>query len=98
MTATIEIDEAGRLILSKSALSQLGLKPGSEFSADVSRLGIKLMKAGEADDVPELKMIENEDGIKVFASPTTLSDEDIVAAIKQSRDDRDAKLAETVGL
>ena len=65
MTATIEIDEAGRLVLPESALRQLGLKPGSEFSAEVSKLGIRMMKAEEEDNTPELQMIENEDGIKV---------------------------------
>jgi bifunctional DNA-binding transcriptional regulator/antitoxin component of YhaV-PrlF toxin-antitoxin module len=98
MTATIEIDDAGRLVLPESALRQLGLKPGSEFSAEVSKLGIRMMEAEKEDNSPELQMIENEDGIKVFANPKMLSDEDIVIAIKQSREDRDSKLAEIAGL
>lgn len=90
MTATLTLDESGRLILPESAVQVLGLKPGDAVQAEVTRRNIELLDA-EQTDAPLITEF-TADGLPVIPA-SVRSGLSIVEAIKADRAARDRKLA-----
>ena len=91
MTATLTLDEAGRLILPEAVVQVLGMKPGISVKAEVTADRIELIK-DESSDVPVItELARTPEGLLVL--PATGVKVDIVAAIKAEREERDRKLA-----
>jgi bifunctional DNA-binding transcriptional regulator/antitoxin component of YhaV-PrlF toxin-antitoxin module len=79
MNATLSLDEAGRLVLPKSALLLLGMKPGDQVRADVS--------PNRIDICPEPVVVSEgviENGVLVMARQG--SPIDAAAAVRAERD------------
>lgn len=92
MTATLTLDEAGRLILPEAAVQALGVKPGAEVKAEVTRYGIELLSS-ERDDVPVITEF-TPDGLPVMPKGVgPITDREVIAAIKAGRDERDRRVA-----
>lgn len=91
MTATLTLDDSGRLLLPDAILRVLSVRPGTELKAEVSPGRIELVSGD--DDVPVITEI-SADGTLVYPpgvkAPTA---EKIVAAIKADREERIAKLS-----
>jgi bifunctional DNA-binding transcriptional regulator/antitoxin component of YhaV-PrlF toxin-antitoxin module len=92
MTAILTLDEAGRLVLPEDALRVLGMKPGEELRADVTRGRIELLD-DEPDDVPVITELSPEGLPVIPASVRKISSVDVVAAIKADREERIRKLS-----
>ena len=82
MTATLTVDEAGRLLLPQAVVQMLGVKPGAVLTAEVTRDRIELIK-NEAD-VPVMTEVVMKDGLLVLA-PTGIP-VDAAAAVRAERD------------
>jgi bifunctional DNA-binding transcriptional regulator/antitoxin component of YhaV-PrlF toxin-antitoxin module len=61
MTATLRLDEAGRVVLPKSICDQLQLVPGSSLTAKVIDGKIEV-----SEDIPEVKIVR-ERGVRVIS-------------------------------
>jgi bifunctional DNA-binding transcriptional regulator/antitoxin component of YhaV-PrlF toxin-antitoxin module len=91
MTATLTLDNAGRLLLPAPILRVLGMQPGVEMKVEVTPGRIELL-AEQADEVPLITQM-SPDGTLLFpAGVTPPSAEKIVAAIKSDRENRIDKL------
>jgi bifunctional DNA-binding transcriptional regulator/antitoxin component of YhaV-PrlF toxin-antitoxin module len=91
MTATLTIDEQGRLTLPESLQRVLGLKPGMLLRAEVSEGRMEIVCG---DDEPPLITTFREDGLPDIPDTLTAGGADkIVEAIKHDREARMAKLA-----
>ena len=82
MTATLTLDEAGRLLLPQAVVQMLGVKPGAVLTAEVTRDRIELIKNDE--DVPVMTEVVMKDGLLVLA-PTGIP-VDAAAAVRAERD------------
>lgn len=82
MTATLTLDEAGRLLLPQAVVQALGVKPGAVLTAEVTRDRIELIKNDE--DVPVMTEVVMKDGLLVLA-PTGIP-VDAAAAVRAERD------------
>lgn len=92
MTATLTLDNAGRLLLPAQILRVLGMQPGVEMKVEVTPGRIELLHDQE-DDVPVITEL-SPDGTLLFpAGVKPPSAETIVAAIKSDREERIAKLS-----
>lgn len=92
MTATLTLDNSGRLLLPAQMLRVLGMQPGVEMKVEVTPGRIELLAAQE-DDVPVITEL-SADGKLVFpVGVRPPSAEKIVAAIKADREDRINKLS-----
>lgn len=92
MTATLTLDNSGRLLLPAQILRVLGMQPGVEMKVEVTPGRIELLNDQE-DDVPVITEL-SPDGMLLFpAGVKPPSAEKIVAAIKSDREDRIAKLS-----
>lgn len=92
MTATLTLDNAGRLLLPAQILRVLGMQPGVEMKVEVTPGRIELLNDQEID-VPVITEL-SPDGTLLFpAGVKPPSAEKIVAAIKSDRQDRIAKLS-----
>lgn len=92
MTATLTLDEAGRLILPEAVQRTLGVTPGAAVKVEVTPRNIQLMDDNLAD-VPVITEF-TADGLPIIPdSVGPITDRDIVAAIKAGRDERDRRVA-----
>ena len=82
MTATLTLDEAGRLLLPQAVVQMLGVKPGAVLTAEVTRDRIELIK--NVEDVPVMTEVVMKDGLLVLA-PTGIA-VDAAAAVRAERD------------
>ena len=82
MTATLTVDEAGRLLLPQAVVQMLGVKPGAVLTAEVTRDRIELIK--NVEDVPVMTEVVMKDGLLVLA-PTGIP-VDAAAAVRAERD------------
>ena len=82
MTATLTLDEAGRLLLPQAVVQMLGVKPGAVLTAEVTRDRIELIN-NEAD-VPVMTEVVMKDGLLVLA-PTGIP-VDAASAVRAERD------------
>lgn len=92
MTATLTLDNSGRLLLPAQILRVLGMQPGVEMKVEVTPGRIELL-SDQVNDVPVITEL-SPDGTLLFPAgikPPTA--EKIVAAIKSDREDRIAKLS-----
>ena len=80
MTATLTLDEAGRLVLPEAALRVLGMKPGEQLRADVTQNRI--------DILPEPPVV-TEGVIKrgILVLPKLGLKMDVAAAVRAERDE-----------
>ncbi len=91
MTATLNLDESGRLLLPAPIVRMLGMRPGVEVKVEVTPGRIELLKDPEGD-LPLITEL-SPDGTLLFpAGVKPLSAETIVSAIKVDREGRIAKL------
>ena len=88
MTATITIDNAGRLVLPKAMRDRLHLSAGSKLKADVIADKIELTPEPDAD-----VRIERRGKLLVIVGGPPF---DAVAAIKADREERDEVIARRV--
>lgn len=91
MTATLILDEAGRLVLPVEAVQALEMQPGEEVKVEVTRHGIALYRDVD-EDVPEVTELTPDGLIKVPERVGPIADAVIVAAIKAGRDERDRRI------
>ena len=82
MTATLTLDEAGRLILPEAVAQVLGVKPGAVLKAEVTRDRIDLIQ--NEGDIPVMTEVVMKDGLLVLA-PTGIP-VDAAAAVRAERD------------
>ena len=92
MTATLTLDNSGRLLLPAQILRVLGMQPGVEMKVEVTPGRIELLNAQE-DDVPVITELSSDGTLLFPAGVKPPSAEKIVAAIKSDREDRIAKLS-----
>lgn len=92
MTATLTLDNAGRLLLPAQILHVLGMQPGVEMKVEVTPGRIELLNDQE-DDVPVITELSPDGKLLFPVGVKTPSAEKIVAAIKSDREDRIAKLS-----
>ena len=92
MTATLTLDNSGRLLLPAQILRVLGMQPGVEMKVEVSRGRIELL-GEQDDDVPLITELSPEGKLVFPAGVQPPSAEKIVAAIKSDREDRIHKLS-----
>ena len=92
MTATLTLDNSGRLLLPAPILRVLGMQPGVEMKVEVSRGRIELLGAQE-EDVPLISELSPDGTLLLPAGVKPPSAERIVAAIKSDREDRINKLS-----
>ncbi|MFZ4764826.1 MAG: hypothetical protein ACOYMN_07700 [Roseimicrobium sp.] len=92
MTATLTLDDSGRLLLPAQILLVLGMQPGVEMKVEVSRGRIELLGEQE-DDVPLITELSPEGNLVFPAGAKPPSAEKIVAAIKSDREARINKLS-----
>ena len=91
MTATLNLDESGRLLLPAPIVRMLGMRPGVEVKVEVTPGRIELLKDPEGD-LPLITEL-SPDGTLLFpAGVKPLSAETIVSAIKVDREGRIDKL------
>lgn len=91
MTATLTLDDAGRLLLPAPMLRVLGMQPGVEMKVEVSPGRIELL-GGLEGDVPVITELSSEGKLVFPDGVRPPSAERIVAAIKSDREDRINKL------
>ena len=92
MTATLTLDNSGRLLLPAPILRVLGMQPGVEMKVEVTPGRIELLSDQE-DDVPVITELSPEGKLVLPVGVRPPSAEKIVAAIKSDREDRIAKLS-----
>lgn len=92
MTATLTLDNSGRLLLPAQILRVLGMQPGVEMKVEVTPGRIELLNDQE-DDVPVITELSPDGMLQLPAGINLPSAEKIVAAIKSDREDRIAKLS-----
>lgn len=78
MTATLTLDDAGRLILPTDAVRMLGMQPGESVEVDVTTHRIDLRK-----DAPLARLAETDDGLLILAASGIPVD--VAAAIRAER-------------
>jgi bifunctional DNA-binding transcriptional regulator/antitoxin component of YhaV-PrlF toxin-antitoxin module len=83
MTATLTLDEAGRLVLPDAALLLLGMKPGERLRADVTPNRIEILPAAAAgtDDQRELFA-------RRFTPLATVPDRNLGEVVSENRGER----------
>ena len=92
MTATLTLDEAGRLLLPEAALQTLGVKPGAELQVEVTRRGIELL-GDDSDDAPLMTAL-SPDGLPMLPPGVPKrGGMSVVEAIKADREERMRKIA-----
>ena len=87
METIATIDEAGALILPLEIREQLQLKPGDQLKVDVDSERLQVKSGTE----PKAELVEK-DGLLVFKMPDGIETVDVVEAIRQDREDRDARV------
>ena len=92
MTATLTLDNSGRLLLPAQILRVLGMQPGVEMKVEVTPGRIELLNDQE-DDVPMITELSPEGKLVLPDGVKPPSAEKIVAAIKSDREVRIAKLS-----
>ncbi len=92
MTATLTLDNSGRLLLPAQILRVLGMQPGVEMKVEVTPGRIELLN-DQDDDVPMITELSPEGKLVLPAGVKPPLAEKIVAAIKSDREDRIAKLS-----
>jgi len=92
MTATLTLDNSGRLLLPAPILRVLGMQPGVEMKVEVTPGRIELLNDQE-DDVPVITELSPDGKLVLPTGVKPPSAEKIVAAIKSDREDRIAKLS-----
>jgi len=91
MTATLTLDEAGRLVLPEAAVRVLGIAPGTAVQAEVTADRIEILP-DDGEDLPVITELEvTPEGRLVL--PKTGVKMDTVAAIKADREARIRKLS-----
>lgn len=91
VTATLTLDNSGRLLLPAQILRVFGMPPGVEMQVEVSRGRIELLGEPE-DDVPLITELSPEGKLVFPAGVKPPSAAEIVAVIKSDREDRINKL------
>jgi hypothetical protein len=92
MTATLTLDETGRLLLPPDACRVLNVPIGAEVHAEVTERGIELLRDA-ATQIPEVTELQRTSDGLLVVPPGSFADMDVVAAIKADREARDRKLA-----
>ena len=92
MTATLTLDDSGRLLLPAPILRVLGMQPGVEMKVEVTPGRIELLN-DQQDDVPVITELSPDGTLLLPAGVKPPSAERIVAAIKSEREDRINKLS-----
>ena len=92
MTATLTLDNSGRILLPAPILRVLGMQPGVEMKVEVTPGRIELLAAQE-DDVPVITELSPEGKLVFPLGVRPPSPEKIVAAIKSDREARIDKLS-----
>lgn len=92
MTATLTLDNLGRLLLPAQILRVLGTQPGVEMKVEVTPGRIELLNGQEAN-VPVITELSADGTLLLPPGVTPPSAEKIVEAIKSDREDRIAKLS-----
>ena len=89
MSITITIGKAGRLVVPKTIRDSLGLREGSRLKLEV--------RGGKIQAVPEVDAvrIELKSGLPVILGGPHLEPGDIVRAIREDREERDARVLPT---
>jgi bifunctional DNA-binding transcriptional regulator/antitoxin component of YhaV-PrlF toxin-antitoxin module len=92
MTATLTLDNSGRLLLPAQILRVLGRQPGVELKVEVTPGRIELLNDQE-EDVPVITELAPDGTLLLPAGVKPPSAETIVAAIMSDREDRINKLS-----
>jgi len=92
MSATVEIDKTGRIVIPKKLRDAMHLTPGT--SLKLRRSGHRLVLE---QDFPEPQLIMK-DGMWVMAGGTTLTNDDVTALIQQGYEERHKRIMEGSGL
>ena len=92
MTATLTLDDSGRLLLPAQILRVLGMQPGVEMKVEVTPGRIELL-ADQYDNVPVVTELSPDGKLLLPPGIEPPSAEKIVAAIKSDREDRIVKLS-----
>jgi len=92
MTATLTLDDSGRLLLPAPILRVLGMQPGVEMKVEVSPGRIELL-GEQQEDVPLITELTSERKLVLPAGVKSPSAEKIVATIKSDREGRINKLS-----
>jgi bifunctional DNA-binding transcriptional regulator/antitoxin component of YhaV-PrlF toxin-antitoxin module len=87
MTATLTLDNSGRLLLPAPILRVLGMQPGVEMNVEVTPGRIELLAAKE-NELPLISELSPDGTLMFPAGITPPSAEKIVAAIKADRENR----------
>lgn len=87
MSVTITLGKSGRLVVPKAIRESLGIHEGSRLKLEIQ--GGKLQAAPEPDPVD----ISLKDGFPVIRGGASLKRGVIVHAIKEGRDNRDARVS-----
>lgn len=93
MTATLTLDEDGRLFLPESVRHLLGLQPGAVLQAEVTARRIELRREEKNDDVPEITDLERTPDGTLVIPTSAFGKVDVVVAIKADREQRTRILA-----
>jgi|GEM_PF-3393402 len=83
MTATLTLDDAGRLLLPDAALRLLGVKPGERLRADVTPNRIEILPAPTAVTNDQRKLFARR-----FAPLATAPDRDLCDIVTENRRER----------
>lgn len=82
MTATLTLDDDGRLFLPESVRHLFGLQPGAVLQAEVTAECIELRREEKNDDVPEITELERTSDGTLVVPAGSFGKVDVVAAIK----------------
>ncbi len=93
MTATLRLDDCGRLLLPATMLRLLGAQPGAELTAEATPGRIELLTASQ-DDIPVISELAPDGTLRFPVGVQRATSEEIVSAIKV---DRDARLGRANG-
>lgn len=93
MSMTVTMNEAGFLELPESVRRHFKMKGPArlELEMDNDTITLRPEQAPEEDDVP-LARVEMRNGHMVIVGPAPLSDEQIIRAIREDRDERDRRI------
>lgn len=83
MTATLTLDDAGRLLLPDAALRLLGMKPGECLRVDVMPHRIEILPAAAAVTNDQRELFARR-----FAPLATVPDRDLSAIVTENRGER----------
>lgn len=92
MTATLTLDNSGRLLLPAQILRVLGMQPGVEMKVEVTPGRIELI-SDQQEDVPVITELSADGKLLLPAGVKPPSSEKIVSVIKADREARINKLS-----